>query len=214
MLRRADHERSGAGRGSSFGGSGSGRLRRGAIGSLYGPQWAVDALSGSRPDWMSLTWRSGTVERSRAMRGYRRAIHCDEDWTQLASCHAGDAPKRPTAVARSVGMSAAPVGSSNGREKGTSMSGFAVRVEHFHVPARVARSEPHVLPPPDGRAVARCTLVSVLRQVCSITSDVAAVWMQQSNPKALDPLNPGLDLSYGRHRSDIMPDGTLRTGTV
>ena len=87
------------------------------------------------------------------------------------------------------------------------MSGVAIRVEHCHVPARVARCEAHVLPPPDGHAVARCTLVSVLRQVCSVTSDVSAVWMQESDPEALDLLNPGLDLSYGRHRSDIMPDG-------
>ena len=96
-------------------------------------------------------------------------------------------------------VSAAPVGSSNGREKGPSMSGVAIRVEHCHVPARVARCEPHVLPPPDGHAVARPTLVSVVRQVCSVTSDVPAAWMQQPNPEALDPLNPSLDLSYGRH---------------
>ena len=87
------------------------------------------------------------------------------------------------------------------------MNRVAIRVEHCHVPARVARYEAHVLPPPDGHAVACCTLVSVLRQVCSVTSDVPAAWMQQSHPEALDPLNPTLDLSYGRHRSDIMPNG-------
>src|SRR3954447_15831456 len=81
------------------------------------------------------------------------------------------------------------------------MSGVAFRVEHLDVPARVARCEPHVLPPPNGDAVARRTLVSVLRQVCSVTPNVPAPWVQQSDAEALDPLNPRLELSYGRHRS-------------
>ena len=79
------------------------------------------------------------------------------------------------------------------------MSGAAIRVKHLDVPARVTGCEPHVLPPPDGDAAARCTLVSVLWQVCSVTSDVPAAWMQQSDAESFDPLNPSLDLSYGRH---------------